>query len=183
MEDEHTRQNVKLRTFYKDPKFRIKTPAGKSEDKRQNTGIRQGCPLSPYLFVIFMTVLFHDVEEEVGQKCMERTIVQKLKRFMVGQIAFCNGGCTMQLPTFYRVVKLTQKTVWLQELHSHLIEDDGYAQIGNKIPINQARGNVFQRRIRNWKDSGYEFQEYAYERYWGIIEPWDGLAKYYNCLD
>ena len=114
---------------------------------------------------------------------MERKFVQKPKRFMVGQIAFCNGGCTMQLPTFYRVVKLTQKTVWLQELHSHLIEDDGYAQIGNKIPINQARGNVFQRRIRNWKDSGHEFQEYVTERYWGIIEPWDGLAKYYNCLD
>ena len=50
---------------------------------------------------------------------MERKIAQKPNKFIVGEIAFCNGGCTMQLPTFYRVVRRTQKTIWLVEILSH----------------------------------------------------------------
>ncbi len=45
------------------------------------------------------------------------------------------------------------------------------------------KGAVFYRRAKNWRNSSDEFQEFAYQRNWGIIEPWDGLAKYYSCLD
>ena len=37
-----------------------------SEWKQQQTGIRQGCPLSPYLFIVYMTVMFSDVKRELG---------------------------------------------------------------------------------------------------------------------
>ena len=61
-----------LESFYRNPRFRIKDREGKSSWRQQRTGIRQGCPLSPYLFVILMTFLFYDVQEEVGSKTMER---------------------------------------------------------------------------------------------------------------
>ena len=36
----------------------------KSDWFKQGSGIRQGCPPSPYLFLIVMTVLFHDVHND-----------------------------------------------------------------------------------------------------------------------
>ena len=92
-------------------------------------------------------------------------------------------GGTMQLPTFYKIVRRTQKTIWLVELENQLIQHDGYGQVGHKIPVYITKGAVFYRRVKNMNNSSHEFQEYAYQRNWGIIEPWDGLAKYYNCLD
>ena len=114
---------------------------------------------------------------------MERKIVQKPNKFEVDQITFCNGGCTMQLPTFYKVVKRTEKTVWFIELESQLIEHDGYGQVGHKIPVDIQKGAVFFRRVKNWKIISDEFQEFEYQRNGGIIENLDGLAKYYKCLD
>ena len=116
---------------------------------------------------------------------MTQTITQPT-RFEVGQIAFCNGGCTMQLPTFYKITRRTDKTVWLQEIDNEFIEHDGYGQRGRKFPVDRPIGAVFHKRVKNWKDCNYgggKDQEYAYENYWGIIEPWDGKAKYYDCMD
>ena len=47
--------------LYRDPTFRVEVDGQTSEWHSQQAGIRQGCPLSPYLFLVVMTVLFHDV--------------------------------------------------------------------------------------------------------------------------
>ena len=73
-----------------------------------------------------------------------------------------------------------------QEIDNQLIEHDGYGQRGRKIPVDVPKGAVFHKRVKNWKDCNYgggKDQEYAYENYWGIIEPWDGTAKYYDSYD
>ena len=41
--------------------FNIRDHAGESSVRRQNAGIAQGCPLSPYIFIIVQSVMLHDV--------------------------------------------------------------------------------------------------------------------------
>ena len=49
------------KSLYMETLFCVELHGNTSEWMPQTTGIRQGCPLSPYLFLIVMTALFHDV--------------------------------------------------------------------------------------------------------------------------
>lgn len=119
---------------------------------------------------------------------MTTTTTTKAKAFEKDQIVFCNGGCTMQLPTWYKVIKLTRKTVWFQKLQSHLVTADKWGQAGKKMPLDipDTSEPVFSKRIKNWNNSkGYrtDDQEYAYIEYWGTVEPWDGTPQTYDSYD
>ena len=50
-----------IKVMYTKTKFNITMEGHTSNWMEQETGIRQGCPLSPYLFLIVMTTLFHDI--------------------------------------------------------------------------------------------------------------------------
>ena len=55
-----------IASFYKDPQFKVSMGEEESSWRRQASGIRQGCPLSPYLFCLVMGALFADVQRELN---------------------------------------------------------------------------------------------------------------------
>jgi hypothetical protein len=55
-----------IQALYAAPEFFVSIDGHKSATYRQEAGIRQGCPLSPYLFIIVMTVMFYDVKRHLS---------------------------------------------------------------------------------------------------------------------
>ena len=63
-----------VRVIYSDRSFHVKEGDVKSSQHRQSSGIAQGCPLSPYLFIIVLTVLMADVERECAAIHPDRAV-------------------------------------------------------------------------------------------------------------
>ena len=55
-----------IEAFYKEPKFSIKNGKTQTNKRRQMAGIRQGCPLSPYLFILLLTTVTYDVRTNLN---------------------------------------------------------------------------------------------------------------------
>ena len=56
---------IMIETIYKEPIFSIKEGKNQTNERRQAAGIRQGCPLSPYLFILLLTTITHDVRKNL----------------------------------------------------------------------------------------------------------------------
>ena len=51
-----------VQAIYNKPMFKVRIRQGLSDAYPQQAGIRQGCPLSPFLFILLLTVIFSDAE-------------------------------------------------------------------------------------------------------------------------
>ena len=63
-----------IKSMYTNPTFQVSMDGRTSEWKKQYTGIRQGCPLSPYLFIIVMSVMFHDIHNDIERKLSAKAL-------------------------------------------------------------------------------------------------------------
>ena len=54
-----------IHSIYSCRNFDVRYGGTSSDERRQYSGIAQGCPLSPYLFILVMSVLFQDVEADM----------------------------------------------------------------------------------------------------------------------
>jgi hypothetical protein len=54
-----------IKALYRNPQFQVCIDGLYSGKYKQHTGIRQGCPLSPYLFILAMHNLMFDVKCEM----------------------------------------------------------------------------------------------------------------------
>ena len=60
-----------IKAIYANPEFQVEIEGVESSWQQQEAGIRQGCPLSPHLFILYMTIMFADVKEAMKWKSIK----------------------------------------------------------------------------------------------------------------
>ena len=71
-----------ISAIYTDRRFKVKDFMGFSTERRQNSGISQGCPLSPFLVVMVMTIVLKDAVAELLVADQKLRLMGKLNELL-----------------------------------------------------------------------------------------------------
>ena len=66
-----------IKAIYTNPCFTVSEGNNTSTERRHRAGIRQGCPLSPYLFILLLTVIYHDINNDLTA-AQKKTLMEGL---------------------------------------------------------------------------------------------------------
>ena len=77
--------NDMIRAIYSNRRFFVREAGQDSSIRSQHFGICQGCPLSPFLFSIVMSVIVHDAKRE-----MQRQNVQHSSNFDIHELLYAD---------------------------------------------------------------------------------------------
>ena len=92
----------------------------------------------------------------------------RTKNFEVNQICEMHWGYNTSRYDFFIVTRISKSSVWFKQIASTIIDDEWGKQWG------------FRKKIYV---SEYDGRQYAFEKYQGIIQPWDGKVKSNDTMD
>ena len=81
--------------IYREPNYMVTDKDTTTEPRIQRAGIRQGCPLSPYLFVMLMTVIMYDVEKGLTEQESDIVENSKLHKQVSGKLFYADDTIIM----------------------------------------------------------------------------------------
>ena len=95
-----------IKSLYKNTQFKVEIDGVESEWEQQATGIRQGCPLSPYLFILVMTVMFDEIHKELGATLIEKRIPGvTFDEILYADDTICIGTDTKSINKFLKAIE------------------------------------------------------------------------------
>ena len=100
---EHTLQWVKL--FYKDATSRVTNNGHFSEFFCIKRGVRQGCPLSPYLFIICIELMSIDIELNTEVKGIKINNVELKQSLFADDASFILDGSRTSFETLIKIIE------------------------------------------------------------------------------
>ena len=95
---------MQVRALYKNPTFYITINDHTSSTLPQHRGIRQGCPLSPYLFILCQAMLFEDVARKLKHP-LKRMWPADFHDFFYADDTVLFASTAKELETYLAVLK------------------------------------------------------------------------------
>ena len=157
-----------MSAIYKEPNYAIVEKETPTDPRLQKAGIRQGCPLSPYLFIMLMTVIMYDVQEGLTEHEKEIVERSKLHKQGSGKLFYADDTIIMaktaeaveailhriEEKSYKYALKLNQNKCI--HIHTNAIHRIHFRQ-GNAAPI-QTQGDYLGGDVKNTGDHKPELQ-------------------------